>query len=402
LSKKTRITTIMATTVLIFLFVFACIQSNKNKEFVQTNANSGVSNKKIGWGIKRNDNHNQPDLGAENKKLIDKYKASYLVTAHHGDDLIETILMRIVRGSNLKGYAGFNKITKMNKYKIYRPLIFVTKEEILNYVTENKIPYALDKTNKENTYTRNRFRNNVLPLLKKENKKVHKKFLNLSNTLSMYNEYIDKQVNKKLKKIYQNNILNLDKFSKEDYIIKREIIYHILEKEYQKDLNLINDNHVENILKATQNEKPNISINLPKNRQVKKEYNKLYLKLNKKVENYKKKFNDFVKLPNGKMIEKVEKSNDTSNYICYLSSEDLNFPLWIRNRKNGDKVSVKGLNGTKKLKDIFIDEKISKEKRETWPILVDNNDEILWIPGLKKTKFDKTKEKNYDIIVKYR
>lgn len=336
------------------------------------------------------------------EKLIDKYKASYLITAHHGDDLIETILMRIVRGSNLKGYAGFNKITNMNRYKIYRPLISVTKEEILNYVNKNNIPYALDKTNKDNTYTRNRFRNNVLPLLKNENKKVHQKFLNLSNTLSMYNEYIDKQVNQKLKKIYQNNVLNLDKFSKEDYIIKREIIYHILEKEYQKDLNLINDNHVENILKIIQNKKPNISINLPKNMQVKKEYNKLYLKSNQNVENYKIEFQNFIKLSNGKIIEKVDKSNDTSNYICYLNSQELNFPLWIRNRKNGDKVSIKGLNGTKKLKDIFIDEKIAKEKRETWPILVDNNDEILWIPGLKKTKFDKTKDKNYDIIVKYR
>ncbi len=336
------------------------------------------------------------------EKLIDKYKASYLITAHHGDDLIETILMRIVRGSNLKGYAGFNKITNMNRYKIYRPLISVTKEEILNYVNKNNIPYALDKTNKDNTYTRNRFRNNVLPLLKNENKKVHQKFLNLSNTLSMYNEYIDKQVNQKLKKIYQNNVLNLDKFSKEDYIIKREIIYHILEKEYQKDLNLINDNHVENILKIIQNKKPNISINLPKNMQVKKEYNKLYFKSNQNVENYKIEFQNFIKLSNGKIIEKVDKSNDTSNYICYLNSQELNFPLWIRNRKNGDKVSIKGLNGTKKLKDIFIDEKIAKEKRETWPILVDNNDEILWIPGLKKTKFDKTKDKNYDIIVKYR
>lgn len=73
MSKKTRITTIMATTVLIFLFVFACIQSNKNKEFVQTNANSGVSNKKIGWGIKREDNHKQPDVGSQNKKIIEKY-----------------------------------------------------------------------------------------------------------------------------------------------------------------------------------------------------------------------------------------------------------------------------------------------------------------------------------------
>ena len=75
--------------------------------------------------------------------------------------------------------------------------------------------------------------------------------------------------------------------------------------------------------------------------------------------------------------------------------------MYIRTRVDGDKIEIKGLNGHKKLKDIFIDEKVSKEDRENWPILVDSNENILWIPGLKKSKFDKQKKENYDIIVRY-
>ena len=63
-------------------------------------------------------------------------------------------------------------------------------------------------------------------------------------------------------------------------------------------------------------------------------------------------------------------------------------------------MKIKG-SGNKKIKDIFINEKISINERKTWPILVDKNDEILWIPGLKKSKFDKTKTQNYDIIIRY-
>ena len=76
-------------------------------------------------------------------------------------------------------------------------------------------------------------------------------------------------------------------------------------------------------------------------------------------------------------------------------------PLHIRTRKEGDKIKIKGLNGRKKLKDIFINEKIPKQERITYPILTDDKDNILWIPGIKKSEFDKSKTENYDIIIKY-
>ena len=67
----------------------------------------------------------------------------------------------------------------------------------------------------------------------------------------------------------------------------------------------------------------------------------------------------------------------------------------------GDKIKVKGLNGTKKVKDIFIDKKMSLANRDIWPIVLDSKGEVVWIPGIKKSKFDKKKTEKYDIILKY-
>ena len=64
-------------------------------------------------------------------------------------------------------------------------------------------------------------------------------------------------------------------------------------------------------------------------------------------------------------------------------------------------MEVKGLNGKKKVKDIFIDKKIDIRDRDLWPIVVDSLGRIVWIPGIKKSKFDKSKKENYDIIMKY-
>ena len=76
-------------------------------------------------------------------------------------------------------------------------------------------------------------------------------------------------------------------------------------------------------------------------------------------------------------------------------------PLHVRNRREGDKMIIKGLNGSKKIKDIFINEKISLRDRDLWPVVVDSKGVIVWLPGLKKSKFDKQKDEIYDIILKY-
>lgn len=335
------------------------------------------------------------------EKLIKKYNASYLLTAHHGDDLTETILMRMVRGSSLKGYSGFQEITDKETYKIYRPLITKTKDELLNYVKTNNIPYAVDKTNFSEEYTRNRYRLNILPILKKENKSVHLKFLKFSETLKLYDDHINKEANEKLNKVYQNNNLNLKLFENEDELIKRKILYKILNDLYYKNISLITDNHVELILNIIESPRPNLKINLPNKVLVIKNYQNLYFTKNTEIKPYSFTFENKVILPNDKILIK-EETDDTSNYTIRLNSKELSMPLIVRTRQNGDKMEIKNLNGHKKIKDIFINEKISETARNSWPILTDQNNQIIWLPGLKKSKFDKQKHENYDIIIRYR
>ena len=335
------------------------------------------------------------------EKLIKKYNATYLLTAHHGDDLTETILMRMVRGSSLKGYSGFQEITDKETYKIYRPLITKTKDELLNYVKTNNIPYAVDKTNFSEEYTRNRYRLNILPILKKENKSVHLKFLKFSETLKLYDDHINKEANEKLNKVYQNNNLNLKLFENEDELIKRKILYQILNNLYYKNISLITDNHVELILNIIESSRPNLKINLPSKVLVIKNYQNLYFTKNTEIKPYSFTFENKVILPNDKILIK-EETDDTSNYTIRLNSKELSMPLIVRTRQNGDKMEIKNLNGHKKIKDIFIDEKISESDRNNWPILTDQNNQIIWLPGLKKSKFDKQKHENYDIIIRYR
>ncbi len=181
-----------------------------------------------------------------------------------------------------------------------------------------------------------------------------------------------------------------------------KIIYYILEQTYQDDLMLITDHHAELIYNLIHSKKANVKIHLPNNIKAIKAYNNLVLmKEEMRSNEYEIEIIDYANLPNGKNIEVVTESDETDNNICRLSSEEVRLPLHVRNRKFGDKMTVKGMLGSKKLSDIFIDNKISSEERELWPVVVDSNDVIVWLPGLKKSKFDKTKKEKYDIILKY-
>lgn len=335
-------------------------------------------------------------------EIVKKYNAKFLFTAHHGDDLMETILMRIVRGSTLRGYSGFSMVVEMKDYTIIRPLIGATKAEILEYDKKNKIPFVKDASNDKDVYTRNRFRKYVVPALKQEDKNVHHKFYKFSKTLLEYNDYIDRQVEKVMPKIYIQNELDIEAFLKLDHVIAMKVIYYILEHVYQDDLMLVTDHHADLIFQLVTSKKANAYIYLPNHLKAVKTYDKLtFLNDEEKLGSYEIELIQYINLPNGKNIEVVTKSSKDDNFVCRLSTTDVVFPLHVRNRMNGDKMSVKGMLGRKKINDIFIDEKIPMQEREIWPIVVDSRGTIVWLPGLKKSKFDKTKEEKYDIILKY-
>ncbi len=336
------------------------------------------------------------------RELINKYNSKYLFTAHHADDLIETILMRISRGSSLKGYSGFQKEVEMDNYKIIRPLISKTKEEILLYNKDNKIKYVTDLSNEKDTYTRNRYRKYILPFLKKEDPKIHEKFEKFSNVLLEYNSYIEKEATKQMKEVYVQKTLNIKKHLKLEDIIQKKIINLILENIYHDDLMLITDIHTDLIQKLITSDKANQTIHLPNDFLVVKSYDSVVFKKEMVLKgDYEIDLSKYVNLPNGKNLEIVETSNLTNNFICRLNSKEIKLPLHVRNRRDGDKIRLKGMLGSKKVKDIFINEKIPMEERNNWPIVLDSENIIVWIPGLKKSTYDKEKTELYDIIIKY-
>ncbi len=332
-------------------------------------------------------------------KLVNKYHAKYLMTAHHSDDLIETILMRLVRGSSIKGYSGFRQVTDMGDYKIVRPLILVSKDDILKYMEDNNLKYYVDKSNFSLEYTRNRYRSVVLPFLKKEQENVGEKFLKFSRELESLSLFLDSYIKDLEQDIKSDEGIDIAKLLRLDEFIIKKVIEYELSLIYINDLFLVSDKNTSDIIKLIRNKKNGYVI-LPNNYIAIKDYNNFRIEHNNKEINYYYELDDVVNVPGG-IIKKINSSDNTSNYIIRLNSLDIKLPIIVRSRKPGDKIEVKNMKGSKKVKDIFIDEKVSLKKRKNFPIVTDSENRIIWLPGVKKSKFDVARDGIYDIILAY-
>lgn len=329
------------------------------------------------------------------KKTIRKYNAKYLLTAHHGDDLIETILMRLTRGSNLSGYVGIKAISTNEEYQILRPLLTTTKDKIIKYNQGKNIPYCIDASNEDTKYTRNRYRHNILPFLKGEDKNIHLKYLKFSQELIMYDNFVNEYIINK--EIIVDNQIIINKILKESVFIQRKAIELLIKEIQRSDYLNISDAQMNEIMKIINRTNKRVDLNNHYKcineygfLKIIKEENVNFIEVVLDSDVSTKYFNFYYNTSNG----------NNSNYCIYLDSKEIKLPLKLRTKQNGDKMTVKNMSGTKKVSDIFIENKISKLKRDDYPILVDANNTILWLPGLKKSQFAKDKSEKYDIIIK--
>lgn len=352
--------------------------------------------------ISKNNFHNDAHQKRRDffEKIVEKYQAQYLMTAHHGDDLIETILMRLTRGTSLNGYKGFSKIQQEKNYQIIRPLITTTKKEIEEYDKLNKIPYVIDESNNKDKYTRNRYRHYILPFLKKENKNVHQKFLQFNEEICRINEFLVKFTKNALTDCLENDNLLIVELKKLDLLIQQEVLKEYLYQIYQNDIVYLNEKHLKSLLQLINNEKSSGKISLPKNKVAIKTYQ--YFKIEDDIRK-----NDYcIELKEefvflSKRIQKIKDTTEKNNFVIRLNSQEISLPLYVRNRKENDKIQGKNMVGHQKIKKIFIDYKIPIDLRDSYPIITDAKNEIIWVPGLKKSKFDKEIDEKYDIIYKY-
>lgn len=339
--------------------------------------------------------------------VMNKHNSEYLFLAHHLNDDIETSLMHIIRGSNLKGYGGIEEVITNNDNKtILRPLLSVLKEDIIQYGKDNNVKFFEDDSNNSDCYTRNRVRHNIVPLLFKENESFDKQFLDFKDTIFNSYQIVCEQRDQYILEnviIKDDIILNVNSFNMLSNFMKSEVLFELLKKyEFSKA-------NIKELIKLIESSKPNLIINY-KNIVFSKQYNRVIIKENNDIFNDEQveividhvgnyyindKYYLEVKWCSIDDLKKNENSLINLNVIWYNSSM---LPIVLRNRKNGDRIKIN--DGTKKVKDLLIDEKIPVSDRDNL-LLLAKNDEVINIFGVKKGSTLLSMEDN-DILITLR
>lgn len=322
-------------------------------------------------------------------RLYKKYNASAIITAHHYIDNLETILMNIVRGSNLYGYAGIKEISYYEDALLIRPLINCDKKDIYNYANKNNITYFEDSSNNEDTYLRNRIRHHIIDKLQLENPSLGASISNYSNQLfDAFNYIRSSSVNY----LEENNYkIEISTFNNLALILKKDIINYICD-----NLGIISsENKINDILSLIENPKPNLSYSLNDKYQFIKEYNTCYVSKINKTESIK----VIINLEEEKIIDeyglfKLTSENILNGTETLKLSRSEPLPLTIRNRIAGDKLIIG--QGHKKLKDFLIDKKVPKNERDKLIVVTNNENEIIWVMGYYKKAC--TEKNNLNLI----
>jgi tRNA(Ile)-lysidine synthetase-like protein len=298
------------------------------------------------------------------------YKSPYILTAHHQDDLLENILIKLTRGSNLLGYAGMQMVYKTSKEIFIKPLLYNSRSEIEAYVKENKIPYLDDSSNEENYYLRNRYRHAVIPIMKQENEQLLDQVKQFHHQISKAFHFIRNQT----KKLINENHIPLDVFLEQDEAIQDDMIAFLLEK-YKIVFTYETIRKINKMLSST---KPNQTYKLSNDCHLIKSYNLVYVEsiATKKQDHYilKDGANRIENMAIFTLLNNSNTNTENFNKLCY---NKLAFPLILRHRLDGDNLSF--TYGHKKLKKLLIDLKVPMKKRDGLWVLVDKNKTILWV-----------------------
>ncbi len=337
--------------------------------------------------------------------LKNELNADKIVTAHHYDDNIETILMRCLRGTGVDGLCG---IEIKRKDGIIRPLLHVKKREILDYLDKNNTSYCIDKTNYENQYFRNKIRNFVLPALIQIKPNFDDIIIRLSNQAIKIRDKIENEMD-----YYKNHItvkdgsakINIDMLNLANSYIKPYIIRYMIDE--IKDLTNIEKKHIDSILSMPVSNTI-WSINLPGDVIAKREYEFLIVKCGECDNVTEKSFiypiiygrdNIIKQLGIKVFLQQAElfEKKCGSLYEKYIDYDKIKGNIFIRNRRIGDKIYPIGLNGSMSLKKYFINNKVPKQRRDAIPLLCDEQN-IIWIMGYALSDKYKVDEKTKNIV----
>lgn len=319
------------------------------------------------------------------EEIKEKYKADKVAIAHNENDVAETIFLNIFRGT---GLDGLESIPLRRDFYI-RPILCFDKTEILKFLKENNIHYVDDSTNFTNDYKRNVIRNEIIPFIKKNfNENIVSSMSRLASIAKENNIYLQDIINDKYINIAKSNTIDREGFNNLNHYEKTLFLRKFL-RENLNYLNNISKDNIEdmiNLISLDSGKKYDIDgkhylVNdFDKTIFKKLDINELSeeisldFKLDKVYNIYGSKFKFVL---SDKILSKK-----------YLDYDLLTGKLSLRNRRSGDRFNPFGMKGSKKIKDYFVDKKVSSDDRSKVLFLM-NGDEIAYVVG-------------YDIADKYR
>lgn len=334
------------------------------------------------------------------EEILNKEKADKIAAAHNKDDQIETILMFFLRGSGLSGISGM----KIKNKKIIRPLFEITKKEILAYLKENKIKYREDKTNKNTKFTRNRIRRKLIPYLEKEfNPNLKNTLFENAKIIRDDHDYLSKMAgnvfNDLTKKDKAGFSLDLKRFNKTHIALKKRLLILILEK-FNKKISLLLLSDILKIIKDSKTGSKKCLGEL----EILKNYDRIVFrrkKIRKKIRPVSLEIEGQTKIRELNLeikTTKVDKAGKISKNRCYIDLEKSGVKLFVRSRKEGDRLYLKGISGSQKLKDFFINNKISKDERDQVPLVINSEDKIVWVVGYRMDRRFEADKNSKDVL----
>ncbi|GBD79281.1 tRNA(Ile)-lysidine synthase [Tetragenococcus halophilus subsp. halophilus] len=328
------------------------------------------------------------------REIMDDYHYQVLATAHHSDDQMETMIMKMVRDGNLFSAKGILANQSFGKSQaLIRPLLHISKEEILNYSQQEGIDYFEDQTNTSFDMQRNRIRHQVIPLLKKENKQTLQHFQRLSCQIEAAQEVITDQQKQWYQTITTENHnefeINLHAYLKFS-TAQQSFFWQELAKKARQYYNLtISAKQIEQLMKLLAREKANWEIDIDQTWQFQKSYGQLFLRKSQTVfdkdASYMLSVGESLFLSENEWLgffpkDEVKIPEKVKFWLEYRQNLTLEFPtrVQLRRRQAGDRIQLnEQLN--KKLSRFFIDKKVSPVSREKAWVITDFEGKVLGV-----------------------
>lgn len=313
------------------------------------------------------------------EELANQHQFDYILTAHHADDTIETFLINLTRGTGLEGLTG---IPKQNG-NIIRPLLPFSRQQIVSYAEKEKIQWREDTSNAETKYTRNKIRHLVIPVLKEINPSLLKNFESTLTHLEGSNSIIKDKIQELRFELTEVDG-HLTKFNIERMLKlsnPKAYLYELL-----KDYNFTEWNNVFDLLFSQSGKSIRSKTHVLLRDRAFLILSPINYTKDKKTIYYIENDIGKIKFPIDLKIEDIDKKCQPSKNCILVNKNLVTFPMILRKWQEGDIFYPSGMHGKKKVSKFFKDEKLSIfEKQKAW-LLCNNNNQIIWIVGMRQDR----------------